>query len=423
MLLTQNALMKRQLAMILKQIPLMKGRRQPEPRPFTLKMDISWLIYGQNTLANLKQVRLDAATWRAQAGGMKTFLGSGIGFSFLLLLSACSPQTNTSSTGGIADTNPPPRLTVELRDGSRVVGDSVAKNFKFQSALLGEIKLNVKDIRSAEGISSNLFKLTTANGDSLTVSFVNSEFAVKTSFGKVDLQVNSVRKFSVAVGGVGGYPPGLVASWPGEGNGLDSIGGNTATLTDITFVEGKVGQAFSFNGVSSSIRIPASSALDVGKGEGFTMTAWVKPTSLNEREQIIEWNNAGPNQTVTWGVHLLMLEPANLNLGAGNLVGNVHGTDGQDHFVTARGGTLAANVFRHIAFSYDKNSGVTRLFCNGTMVAEQNIGQVMPLTAYDLYLGRRPAGNCINSFSGLIDEVQIYNRALSAEEIKSIATE
>ena len=187
---------------------------------------------------------------------MKTFLGSGIGFSFLLLLSACSPQTNTSSTGGIADTNPPPRLTVELRDGSRVVGDSVAKNFKFQSALLGEIKLNVKDIRSVEGVSSNFFKLATTDGDSLTVAFADSEFSVKTSFGKVDLQVNSVRKFSVAVGGVGGQPPGLVANWgfdsltgcslllplhgntidsSGNGNNFSSSGGVTLNTTYATF--------------------------------------------------------------------------------------------------------------------------------------------------------------------------------------------
>jgi hypothetical protein len=42
-----------------------------------------------------------------------------------------------------ADTNPPPRLTVELRDGSRVIGTSVDKNFKFRSALLGDLKLGV----------------------------------------------------------------------------------------------------------------------------------------------------------------------------------------------------------------------------------------------------------------------------------------
>ena len=157
------------------------------------------------------------------------------------------------------DTNPPPRLTVELHDGSRVVGTSVGKNFKFHSALLGDLKLEVKDISSVECVSSNSAKLTTAHGDTLTVWFVNSEFAVKTSFGKVELPVDSVRKLTVsAASEAGAHPPGLVALWSGEGDGNDSAGGNTATLTDITFVDGKVGQAFSFNGLSSCIKMPAS---------------------------------------------------------------------------------------------------------------------------------------------------------------------
>ena len=39
-----------------------------------------------------------------------------------------------------ADPNPPPRLTVEVRDGSRVVGTSVEEKLKFHSALLGDLK-------------------------------------------------------------------------------------------------------------------------------------------------------------------------------------------------------------------------------------------------------------------------------------------
>jgi len=62
------------------------------------------------------------------------------------------------------------------------------KNFKFHSALLGDLNLAVKDINSVECVSSNSAKLTTAKGDTLTVWFVNSEFGVKTGFGKVELR-------------------------------------------------------------------------------------------------------------------------------------------------------------------------------------------------------------------------------------------
>lgn len=116
-------------------------------------------------------------------------------FSFL------APLCLFTSSLSAADTNPPPRLTVELRDGSRVVGESVDKYFKFRSALLGDLKLPVKEIRAVECTATNTAKLTTVNGDLLTVAFLNSEIPLKTSFGKVELAVNSVRNLAVSVSG------------------------------------------------------------------------------------------------------------------------------------------------------------------------------------------------------------------------------
>jgi hypothetical protein len=151
----------------------------------------------------------------------------------------------TSIFARAADTNPPPRLTVELRDGSRVVGESVEKRFEFRSTLLGEIKLNVKDIRAVECVATNSAKLTAANGDTLTVWFADSELAVKTSFGKVELAADSIRKLTVSVTcAAGSHPSGLIALWSGENDGIDAVGGIEADLTDITFVKGQVGQAF-----------------------------------------------------------------------------------------------------------------------------------------------------------------------------------
>ena len=317
-----------------------------------------------------------------------------------------------------ADTNPPPRLTVELRDGSRVVGTSVEKNFKFHSALLGELRLDVKDIRSVECLSSNSAKLTTVNGDSLTVSFVEPEFAVKSSFGKVELAVDSVRKFSVSAGGTAGaHPPGLVALWSGEGDGNDSVGGNNATLTDISFVEGKVGQAFSFNGFSSSIRIPASQSLDIGAGDGFTVTAWIKPSDVAGLHPIIQWS-----------------DNANLNLWIGIrpyengvLRGDIASDEG-NHFLVSHPEVLASGVFQHIAFTYDKASGIGTLYLNGVIVAQRQLGsQLVASTKGDLWISqidKRPGNWSTNrSFAGLMDEIAFYNRALSASEIQAICTE
>lgn len=317
-----------------------------------------------------------------------------------------------------ADTNPPPRLTVELRDGSRVVGTSAEKNFKFRSALLGEVKLDVNDIRSVECVATNAAKLTTSAGDTLTVSFVDSEFAVKTSFGKVELSVDSVRKFSVSASRVaGGHPPGLVALWSGEGDGNDSVGGNNAMLTDISFVDGKVGRAFSFDGVNSTMRIPASPALDVGAGGGFTIMAWIKPSDVQGLHPLIQWSD---NNMLNLWIGIRPYEN-------GVLRGDITDEQG-NHFLVSSPGTLAGGVFQHVAFTYDKASGIGVLYLNGVVVAQRQLGrQLAAHTKGDLWISQREdrPGNWSTGrmFSGLMDEIALYNRALSASEIKAVCME
>jgi hypothetical protein len=317
-----------------------------------------------------------------------------------------------------ADTNPPPRLTVELRDGSRVVGTCVEKFFKFHSALLGELKLEVKNIRSVECVSSNSAKLMTTSGDVLTVWFASSELRVNAGFGKVELSVNSIRRVSVSVVGYSGrVREGLVALWSGEGDGNDSVGDNTATLTDISFAEGKVGQAFSFNGFSSSIRIPASQSLDVGAGDGFTVMAWIKPSDVEGLHPIIQWSD---NDMLNLWIGIRPYEN-------GVLRGDITDAEG-NHFLVSHPGVLASGIFQHIAFTYDKASGVGTLYLNGVIVAQRQLGsQLVANTKGDLWISQRderPGNWSTNrSFAGLMDEIAIYNRALSASEIQAICTE
>jgi len=316
-----------------------------------------------------------------------------------------------------ADTSPPPRLTVELRDGSRVVGESVEKNFRFHSALLGDLKLAVKDLQTVDCITTNSANLTTTSGDTLTVAWVDSKLAVKTGFGGVGLPVVSVRKVSVATSDANAHPPGLVALWSGEGNGKDAVGANHAVLTDITFSEGKVGQAFSFNGVSSSIRIPASPALDIGAGDGLTITAWIKPSDVDGMHPLFQWTDSSAlNCAICFN-----------SSESGVLMGNIAET-GRNHFVVSNQGTLARNIFQHIAITYDKASGIGIWYLNGVEVAQRQLGsQIVVDTKGDFVISRRNTHqgdwSSNRSYVGLMDELALYNRALSATEIQTLCTE
>lgn len=314
-----------------------------------------------------------------------------------------------------ASTNPPPcRVTFELRDGSRVVGESGKDHWQFHSALLGDLQLEVKAIRSLECVSSNSARLMTASGDSLTVWFADSEVTAKTSFGKVELSVDSIRKLTVSAGGAAGASrPGLVARWSGEDNGNDSVGNHDAELTDITFAEGKVGRAFLLEGDSATIKIPASSSLNVGAGSGFTICAWINPSNVSKTSPILEWVGEG----VRGGTQFYIYPPHG---GPGTLYAMLCDTDGNAHYFSCPG-AVVPNVFQHVALTYDKESGVGTIYCNGTTVAQQSLGYFTPQTSCDFYVGKRPfIGGETWQYTGIIDEASIYNRTLSASEIREI---
>lgn len=91
-----------------------------------------------------------------------------------------------------------PQLTVELRDGSRVVGQNVDGQMKFHSTLLGDLKLSFENIRSVEFTATNAAKLTAANGDVLFVQVTETKIPIRTSFGKVELTVDPIRRVGVS---------------------------------------------------------------------------------------------------------------------------------------------------------------------------------------------------------------------------------
>jgi hypothetical protein len=90
-----------------------------------------------------------------------------------------------------AATNKPTgfRLTVELRDGSRIIGKSGDNAFKFRSDVLGDMKLPLDRVRSVEcQAKTNSAKLTTSSGDTLAVQFAMKEIRIETSYGDVKLR-------------------------------------------------------------------------------------------------------------------------------------------------------------------------------------------------------------------------------------------
>jgi hypothetical protein len=76
-----------------------------------------------------------------------------------------------------------------------------------------------------------------------------------------------------------------------------------------------------------------------------------------------------------------------------------------------------ANQFQHVALTYDKSSGVGKLYLNGVVVATANLGNFMPQTSTSLALGARPGAIY---WAGLLDEISLYNVTLTSSQIAAI---
>jgi hypothetical protein len=227
--------------------------------------------------------------------------------------------------------------------------------------------------------------------------------------------------FEVAVPIVCFPPPsGMIGWWAFDGNPDDIQGSNQALLFGSPlFVAGKVGQSLSFDGLDDHAQVPAAAALDVGPGNGLTFDLWINPAEISTARPVIEWNNAASVE----GVHLWMsADFGEGGQGPGSLFVNLKDTSGTHHIFSSAPGVLAANVWQHVAVTYDKTTGVAKIYLNGLIVAQQTLGTTFtPQTSTDLYFGYRPVGTLGGRrFLGNMDEVELFNRALDLTEIQSI---
>ena len=222
-------------------------------------------------------------------------------------------------------------------------------------------------------------------------------------------------------------PSGAVAWWRAESNSIDSVGINDGLLQLARLVTpyttGKVGQAFffppptpmppiSFLGTTNYMFVPPSPDLDLGQGRGLTIEGWVKPTSTNGVQPILEWNDGHENIG------------AGLALNGSALQGYLAKTNPlpiRRIAFSSPSNLIATQSWQHVALTWDKDSGFATIYLNGSQVGQTNLGVFAPQTLAPIYMAFQPAGISGRGFYvGGIDEMTIYNRALSQAELQSI---
>lgn len=196
-------------------------------------------------------------------------------------------------------------------------------------------------------------------------------------------------------------PSGLVSWWGGDQNPLDLVGANHGTLAGgAGYASGEVGQAFTLDGSLAYVQLPASATL---RPSLITVDAWINLASSTDA---IIFDNASASPYYGYEFWL----------GSGNrLHADVYASG---HVALAGNTALQTGTWYHVAMTYDGSN--LKLYVNG---AEDGSTSVTGPINYSVQvvptIGKRAVYSSYY-FPGLIDEVEIFNRGLSAPEVAAI---
>ncbi|HUV63643.1 MAG TPA: LamG domain-containing protein, partial [Sedimentisphaerales bacterium] len=207
-------------------------------------------------------------------------------------------------------------------------------------------------------------------------------------------------------------PTGLQAHYEFEGTYSDSSGNarHGTAMGNPAFVAGEVGQAINLDGVDDYVQITGYKGI-LGPN-AVTVTAWVRTTSTGTADT----GSNSTNAIVGWGPNVAG-QRFGFRVDAGRLRAEHHGGNVQGDSSMNDGG------WHHVAVTVQENATVSYpdviLYLDGMNDTRPttDLDPVFNLTAAeDLRIGSRPASND-RFFQGQIDEVRIYDRALTQEEI------
>ncbi len=162
---------------------------------------------------------------------------------------------------------------------------------------------------------------------------------------------------------------------------------------------GRFGESLQFAaGEGECVTVPNSESLRLP--EEVTIEAWIRPEGSLVNDPIVakEGGEEGPDYSYRLG------------LGVGPS-GTLEGYAGEEE--VRKYGVIEPNVWTHVAFTYD--GARDRLYVNGELVASESVGSHTLSSKGPLRIGCSAVAE--QTFHGRIDEVRIYERALSGGEV------
>jgi hypothetical protein len=271
-----------------------------------------------------------------------------------------------------------------------------------------------------QGSASGQSNLVTSNNglpDSLIVSKADPNLAQLLNTGGttstlVELPGSpAIGAGNTAVTGLPVFPfsiPGLAAWWQGNDSSQDGVGSAIATLIGgVSYGPGLAGAAFQFNGTTSYAAIPSSADI-VGTG-AFSISVWVKTSSAN-------------------GVIIQQRDPNNFNgeyqlaVSNGKVYFWVYGNSEYDFQLFSNASVNDGNWHNIVAVRLSNGTG--EIFIDGNLDSTAAGPDVSLGSGFNVYLGadERNAyyGISPDYFNGLIENVALFNTALTSTNVQNI---
>src|SRR6266850_2812372 len=212
---------------------------------------------------------------------------------------------------------------------------------------------------------------------------------------------------------------GLLGWWPGDGNANNIFGTNNGTLQGgaTANAAGLVASAFNFDGTNGSVQIPDSTFL---RPANLTIEAWVRFASLDSAGS--GGSPAGDQYIVfrqnTRASDFEGFDLSKTRVGSNDffrfLISSASGQTAQIYSLT----TLTNGTWYHVAAV--RGSNFTQIYVNGVLERQTNVTFAQDYGNFPLYFGTSGQSFWDHKLKGNLDEVSIYNRALSSNEIASI---
>jgi hypothetical protein len=170
----------------------------------------------------------------------------------------------------------------------------------------------------------------------------------------------------------------------------------------VSRVPGPLGQALAFDGLQGMITVPDATSLDLAR---MTLTAWLRPTALSQWRSVIVKERAQTGLVYGLYAHSDRNGPSTY----------IRSGDYDHHATTPA--PLEVDTWHHLAATYD--GILLKLYVDGLLTASFPESGRIVASGRAMFIG----GNLFwgEHFAGVLDDIKVFNRALSTTEIEALA--